>query len=178
MPGFFKGADPGKADTRIYRRPNQDPLPISVLIGRPFRIVLILVLLLIIGSTLLRRATYRPPATDSYNLRLVKRNLDTLRIALDQLRLHCERFPSTEEGLVSLVHDPGMKDWNGPYIFELKPDPWGRSLKYVSDTERILLYSTGPDGIDGSADDIRLEVQSSDSPERAPSVFPANLRPR
>lgn len=178
MPGFFKGADPGKTDPRAYWRPSRDPLSISVFIGRPFRIVLILVVLLIIGSALLRRATYRPSVTDSYNLRLAKRNLKTLRIALDQLRLHCERFPSIEEGLVSLVHDPGMKGWNGPYIFELKPDPWGCSFKYVNNAERILLYSTGPDGIDGSADDIRLEGPGSDSPEQKSTVFPANLRPR
>lgn len=177
MPGFLRDADPGETDPRAYWRPSRDPLPISVLIGRPLRIVLILVVLLMIGSTLLRRATYRPPATNSYNLRLAKCNLKILRIALDQLRLHCERFPFTEEGLVSLVHDPGMKGWNGPYIFELKPDPWGRSFRYVSDGERILLYSTGPDGIEGSTDDIRMEGSGGGMTEQAPDIFPAKLQP-
>lgn len=163
MPGFFKGGKAGNAgriSTRASKSRQVSPLPGFFLMNRPIRIALIVAVLLIVGNMLLRQARRGPPETEPHNVELVRGNLDTLRVALSQLRSHCERYPSTEEGLVSLIHDPGMKGWNGPYVFELKPDPWGRSFKYLSDTEQAVLYSAGPDGVDGSADDIRIEVKN------------------
>jgi Bacterial type II secretion system protein G. len=48
--------------------------------------------------------------------------------------------------------------WQGPYIDhqELPVDPWNNAFQYkaLSDTE-FHIWSNGPDGIDGSKDDIR-----------------------
>ncbi|MFT7462613.1 MAG: hypothetical protein ACI9EF_000955, partial [Pseudohongiellaceae bacterium] len=42
--------------------------------------------------------------------------------------------------------------WDGPYIDDLSPDPWGRALLVnvdglVSGREQALVLSAGPDGV-------------------------------
>ncbi|MCP5108394.1 MAG: prepilin-type N-terminal cleavage/methylation domain-containing protein [bacterium] len=49
--------------------------------------------------------------------------------------------------------------WRGPYVSEIN-DPWGRNYSFLvraataTDYTRIALWSLGPDGVDGSSDDI------------------------
>jgi len=66
-----------------------------------------------------------------------------------------------------------MHGWNGPYIFELKPDPWGNSFQYRNNG-RLLLFSKGPDRIADTADDIRVDDTTPDIPRvdqvHSPSV--------
>ncbi len=68
-------------------------------------------------------------------------------------------FPSTEEGLGALLTKPGSAlNWNGPYLEKKPVDPWGREYKYKSPGEHrpdYDLYSTGKDGQEGSADDVK-----------------------
>ena len=71
------------------------------------------------------------------------------------------RFPSTEEGLKSLILSPegGTGKWRGPYIKgkNVPEDPWKRPYQYrypgAKNTGSYDLYSWGPDGQE-SADDI------------------------
>ncbi len=95
-----------------------------------------------------------PEPSDIYRQQLARDNMDVLRIALDQLRKDTGRYPFTHEGLVALIHNLSLPGWNGPYIFELKPDPWKRRFEYESDGQQIKLYSAGPDGIPGNDDDL------------------------
>ncbi len=45
-------------------------------------------------------------------------------------------FPSTEQGLQSLLTKPGTQplpeNWNGPYLEKKPVDPWGRPYQYLS----------------------------------------------
>ena len=43
--------------------------------------------------------------------------------------------------------DPSVPGWGGPYIFALKPDPWGNHFKYWMTNGAYRIYSAGPDGI-------------------------------
>jgi general secretion pathway protein G len=76
------------------------------------------------------------------------------------------RYPTTEEGLQALIDEPQDEDeaekWNGPYLEKRKipVDPWGHELEYelVEDedaAEPFHIWSVGPDGEDGSDDDVR-----------------------
>jgi general secretion pathway protein G len=77
--------------------------------------------------------------------------------ALDQFRIDLGRYPTTEEGLGSLmVAPPGETGWGGPYLKKSVPlDPWGHAYVYVSPGEHgdIDIESLGKDGRPGGKDE-------------------------
>jgi general secretion pathway protein G len=83
-----------------------------------------------------------------------------LSAALDLFEMHNGRYPTTGEGLAALRNPPsGAPNWKGPYLKRAVPlDPWGKAYVYRSpgqhNSEDYDLLSTGPDGIEGTADDI------------------------
>ena len=83
-----------------------------------------------------------------------------LSAALDLFEMHNGRYPTTGEGLAALRAAPsGAPNWKGPYLKKAVPlDPWGKAYVYRSpgqhNSEDYDLLSTGPDGIEGTADDI------------------------
>jgi general secretion pathway protein G len=97
-----------------------------------------------------------PPAAggDPAALSLAQDNLAVLQTALGAFRDDCGRFPVTAEGLAALVHNPEATGWQGPYIKALKPDPWGRPFRWVSDGRQASLLSAGADGVVGTGDDV------------------------
>jgi general secretion pathway protein G len=82
--------------------------------------------------------------------------------ALDLLYLDTGRYPSSAEGLNTLVKPTsGMPGWNGPYLKggSLPNDPWGKPYVYRSPAERskfeIMSYGAdGQEGGTGTAADI------------------------
>lgn len=53
--------------------------------------------------------------------------------ALDTFRLDVGRYPTTSEGLEALRINPGVDNWNGPYLpKEIPLDPWGNPYMYTS----------------------------------------------
>jgi len=88
--------------------------------------------------------------------------IEQLSSALDLLQLDIGRYPTTEEGLVSLIKSPsGVDTWNGPYLkkSQIRKDAWGHDYHYKSPSEHgdYEIYSFGSDnaeGGDGEARDI------------------------
>ena len=88
----------------------------------------------------------------------------TLETAINRYDGDMGRPPTTEQGLLALtqcpadVHNPD--DWAGPYIQNnaTSRDPWGNEYQYASpgrgDGRSFDTWSFGPDGIDGTDDDI------------------------
>jgi general secretion pathway protein G len=81
--------------------------------------------------------------------------------ALESFELDLDRFPSTEEGLLALqVRPSGLlpeDPWRGPYLKKLPTDAWNREFVYRYPGEKGVdfdLISYGPDGREGSEDDI------------------------
>lgn len=89
--------------------------------------------------------------------------------ALDLYYLDVGRYPSTTEGLASLIRAPGgASTWNGPYLKSttVPNDPWGHRYVYRSPGETasydILSYGAdGQEGGTGSAADISTASLSS-----------------
>jgi len=79
--------------------------------------------------------------------------------ALKLYELDNGNFPSTEEGLNALLNKPdSATNWNGPYSEKKPIDPWGREYKYKSPGDHRSdydLYSSGKDGQEGTADDVK-----------------------
>src|SRR5689334_15549261 len=86
------------------------------------------------------------------------RDLELYDAALHRFKFDCERYPTSEEGLAALIHEPAFrKGWKGPYVKAIVTDPWGRPYMYrrpgVHNPGGFDLASLGPDGIE-SNDDI------------------------
>lgn len=88
--------------------------------------------------------------------------VEDLAATLDLYRLELGRYPSTSEGLQALVQDPGMANWNGPYLkkAQVPKDPWGNDYQYRSPGQNgpFDVWSLGADGQeggDGENQDIR-----------------------
>ena len=75
--------------------------------------------------------------------------------ALDLYRLNFRNYPSTGEGLASLVSPKGNAE---PFMPNIPEDPWGVEYIYIypgtRNAGRFDLMSNGPDGVQGGGDDI------------------------
>ncbi|MBE7560703.1 type II secretion system major pseudopilin GspG [bacterium] len=89
-----------------------------------------------------------------------KTQIKTFETALETFDIHMGRYPTADEGLKALVENlDGSPDWAGPYLRsrEVPKDPWKRDYIYNPDGTRGIdfdVYSVGPDGQDGTEDDI------------------------
>jgi general secretion pathway protein G len=88
-------------------------------------------------------------------------DIQNLENALQMYKLNANRFPTTEQGLEALVSIPSIEPVprnypEGGIINRLPQDPWGGDYILLSPGEikPVEIYSVGPDGIDGTEDDI------------------------
>jgi general secretion pathway protein G len=74
--------------------------------------------------------------------------------ALDQYRLDVGSYPPSGVGMEALVKNPGVPNWNGPYLKKnLVPvDPWGKPYQYKccpGDHGDYDIWTLGADGAPG-----------------------------
>jgi general secretion pathway protein G len=79
--------------------------------------------------------------------------------AVDMYKFHTKQFPGSLEDLVTKPGDATVADrWAGPYMDKIGLDPWDNEYRFAApgkhNTEGFDVWSVGPDGQDGSADDI------------------------
>lgn len=91
--------------------------------------------------------------------------INNIASALEFYELAVGNFPSTDQGLQALIYCPSDVDvskWGTEsYIKQTTSaiDPWNNPYQYISPGRRATsagfdLWSFGPDGIDGTDDDI------------------------
>lgn len=84
-----------------------------------------------------------------------KGSVAELESAVERFNIHMDRYPTTEEGLKALLEAPAAQDkkWRGPYIKQLRPDPWGNPYQYrnpgTHHTSGFDIWSRGADNADG-----------------------------
>ena len=84
-----------------------------------------------------------------------KAEIANIENAMKFYRLDNFAYPSTEQGLDSLVTkpaDPNVKNWNaGGYLDRVPSDPWGKPYLYVNPGNQceIDIYTLGRDGRPG-----------------------------
>lgn len=82
-----------------------------------------------------------------------KIQIKDLEQALEMYKLDVGRYPTTSQGLDSLVNRPsGVSGWNGPYLKSGVPqDPWNNDYDYKSPGQRadVDISSLGQDGAPG-----------------------------
>jgi general secretion pathway protein G len=123
--------------------------------ARAFTLIEIMVVVIILGVL---AATIIPKfmgTTHEAKVSAAKAHVAELESALERLYVHMDRYPTTEEGLKLLVEAPAGDDkkWRGPYIKQLRSDPWGNQYQYrapgVHHTTSFDIWSRGADGVDG-----------------------------
>jgi general secretion pathway protein G len=96
---------------------------------------------------------------DKARVGTTKSTLSTVANSLDLYKLDNHQYPTTQEGLDALIHQPAnAKNWlQGGYIKGGMPkDGWGNDLQYVapgSNGQAYDLYSFGADGKEGGEGD-------------------------
>ena len=83
--------------------------------------------------------------------------INTLKSACKMYKLNVGTFPSQLNDLYQLPSGLSQVQWQGPYIENpVDGDPWNRPYKYSFDeiNNKITITSYGPDGQEGTNDDI------------------------
>jgi general secretion pathway protein G len=92
------------------------------------------------------------PKLGKGNQSAAKAQIELIGQALDQFRLDVGRYPTTQEGLNSLMVNPGIDNWEGAYLKKALPmDPWGKPYNYQCPGTHgeYDLFSYGRDGSPG-----------------------------
>lgn len=101
-------------------------------------------------------------------IRAAKTQVKAIKGPLQAYRLDLNSFPTTAQGLDALRRAPGdllnPAKWSGPYLEEPVPlDPWDQSYRYqypgTRNPDLPDIWSVGPDGVDGTEDDIGNWIQ-------------------
>lgn len=123
-----------------------------------FTLVELLVVLAILGLLIGLVAPAVLRQLGSAKEKIAAQSIERLGGVLDLYKLDIGTYPTTEQGLQSLLaRPPGVARWSGPYLKgdKVPEDPWGHPYVYRQPSQRpghdYDLYSLGPTGQAGSA---------------------------
>ncbi len=116
-------------------------------------LLVVLVILVLLASVIGPRVINYLSSSRSKTAQI---QIESLNTSLELFHIDVGRYPTTTEGLQSLVQVNGaIPGWNGPYLRknDLPPDPWGKPYLYESPgKERPFdLMTLGHDGKEGGA---------------------------
>ena len=120
-------------------------------------LMLVLVILAVLATIVMRNFAGQ---SEKARVTTAKAQITNIAGALDSFEVDCGRYPTSEEGLASLLEQPGnSKGWAGPYLKQkIGNDPWGHPYIYKNpgqhNAKHFDVYSAGPDGTEGTEDDV------------------------
>ena len=116
-------------------------------------LMVVVAILGILAALVVPKIMSRP---DEARVVAAKQDIATLSQALKLYRLDNKRYPTTEQGLQSLVMRPTTApvpdNWKGGgYVEKLPMDPWGKPYQYLNPGlhGEIDIFSYGADGVAG-----------------------------
>lgn len=126
-------------------------------------LLIVIMILLALGSLVLVNLMGVAEQSD-VDLQTVQ--FDSIDEAMNRFKLDMKRYPSEEEGLQvlwnseALQSENDLNQWRGPYLENpVREDQWGNELIYrnpseIREGDYYDLVSIGPDGEEGTDDDI------------------------
>jgi general secretion pathway protein G len=116
-----------------------------------YTLVELLVVVAILGLLTLIATPFVLRYLDSAKVSTARTEVANISAGLDLFKIDVGRYPTTEEGLDSLMKPPqGVDNWNGPYLKKAQglKDPWGRPYLYRSPGQHgeFDIYSYGAKG--------------------------------
>jgi general secretion pathway protein G len=118
-------------------------------------IMVVVVIIGILGALVVPKLMGKPGEARVTAARV---DISTLMQALKLYKLDNQRYPTTEQGLRSLVEKPSSgpaaNGWKtGGYVDKLPKDPWGNPYQYLAPGVKgeVDLFSLGADGQPGGA---------------------------
>lgn len=127
-----------------------------------FSLVELMVVIFIMGLLATLVIINVAPVGEQSRVGKVRADIAAFESALEMYSLDMYTYPSAEVGLAALKTPPAGVDVTtyrpGGYIKRLRDDPWGNPYRYDVPGQRsgagYDVYSSGPDGKPGTADDI------------------------
>ncbi len=123
-----------------------------------FTLIELMVVVIIIAALAGMVIPHVLPASEEAKKKISKGDIANIEMALKLYRLHHGGYPSSDQGLDALLQPSDSPDWNEPYLENEPIDPWGQEYRYrnpgTHNPRRFDLWSVGPDGEDGSQDDV------------------------
>ena len=119
-------------------------------------ILVVVVILSVLAAVIVPNVMDKP---EEARIAKAKSDIGALVTALDMYKLDNRVYPTTDQGLESLLAsragETGVANRRGGYVKRLQQDPWGNDYQYLSPGVRstVDLYSLGPDGVP-SDDDV------------------------
>ncbi len=129
-------------------------------LGRGFTLVELLIVVTILGILVAMVVPRLAGRTEQARVARAEADVKgNIALALDLFELDIGRYPRTEEGLAALrAEPPDAENWRGPYLKQEPVDPWARPYEYAQPGQKnpqdYDLFSLGPDGVEGTSDDI------------------------
>jgi len=127
---------------------------------RAFTLIELMVVIVILGLLAALVAPKFLKRGEEAKVTTTQVQMKNIEQALKLYKLHNNFYPTTEQGLKALVEKPETepipKNWKGPYLDKVPKDAWGNDFIYVSDGKHFTLVSPGPDGEEGTEDDLKV----------------------
>ncbi|HEX3889263.1 MAG TPA: type II secretion system major pseudopilin GspG [Verrucomicrobiae bacterium] len=124
--------------------------------SRGFTLVEIMVVVVVIGILAAIIIPQFIGTTSDAKIAAAKGTVSELDSAVERFYVQMDRYPTTEEGLKVLVDPPAgdeAQKWRGPYIKQLRNDPWDNPYQYANPgthhSASFDIWSRGKDGADG-----------------------------
>lgn len=120
-------------------------------------VLLVLIILVVIGSIVAPNVF---GAKDAADIKAATAQVGFVKDAVPSYWLSMSKYPTAINELIEKPSDQAEAEkWGRPYLEEsLKPDPWGHEYQFVSpgkhNPDSFDVWSNGPDGNSGTADDI------------------------
>lgn len=150
-------------------------------------LLIVIAILLAIGGLVVVNLL---PKKDEADVNLTRVQIDQFDAALKLFKLDAKRFPSEDEGLRALWSSEALEDddegqsWKGPYLESPTPrDTWNNEWLYrfpgeIRGESFYDIISAGPDGEEGTEDDItnhdRLRDEEGDIDEAFDDFTPSD----